>query len=192
MFLSGFDDVLLVAEAVDGNDALRLCADVQPEVVLMDLVLPDMDGIQLTQLIRSKYPDVRVVMLTSSKNEEQVRAALQAGAISYLVKNVSVYDMLNTIRLAHAGKPTLAPEATQALINLAVQSRTTPAHYKLTEREQKVLKLMVEGLSNQEIADQIFVSRSTVKNYVSTLLSKLGVQNRIEAVRLAVEQSLVE
>lgn len=192
MFLGGFDDLTLVGEADNGQDALRICGEITPHVILMDMMLPDTDGIHLTRAIRDQNPNVQVVMLTSSKDEALVQAALQAGAIGYMLKNISVHDMVHTIRMAHAGKPTLAPEATQALINLAVQPRRTPPTYNLTDRERTVLSLMVNGLSNQEIADQIFVSRSTVKVYVSTILSKLGVQNRIEAVRLAVEQSLVK
>lgn len=192
MFLGGFDDLILVGEADNGQDALRICGEIAPHVILMDMMLPDTDGIHLTRAIRDQNPNVQVVMLTSSKDEALVQAALQAGAIGYMLKNISVHDMVHTIRMAHAGKATLAPEATQALINLAVQSRSAPPTYNLTDRERTVLSLMVNGLSNQEIADQIFVSRSTVKVYVSTILSKLGVHNRIEAVRLAVEQSLVK
>jgi NarL family two-component system response regulator LiaR len=191
MFLNGFDDLLLVGEAATGQDATRLCSEIHPNVVLMDMILPDTDGVSLTRTLRAENPDIQVVMLTSSKEENLVQRALQAGAIGYMLKNVSVIDMVNTIRMAHAGKASLAPEAAQALINLAVQPPQTPVTYNLTERERTILKLMVDGLSNQQIADQIFVSRATVKAYVSTILSKLGVQNRIEAVRLAVEQSLV-
>jgi NarL family two-component system response regulator LiaR len=192
MFLDGFDDLLLVGEAATGQDAERLCHEFQPHVVLMDMMLPDTDGISLTRILRAENPNTQVVMLTSSKDGELVQRALQAGAIGYMLKNVSVTDMVNTIRLARAGKPSLAPEATQALINLAVQPPPVSVIRNLTERERTILKLMVDGLSNQQIADQIFVSRATVKAYVSTILSKLGVQNRIEAVRLAVQQSLVE
>jgi NarL family two-component system response regulator LiaR len=192
LFLHGFDDLALVGEAATGQDALRICAAVQPHVVLVDRVLPDMDGIDLTRAIREQNPGVQVVMLTSSAGEEIVQAALQAGAIGYMLKNISVEEMATTLRAAYAGKPSLAPEAAQALINLAVQPRSAIPDYNLTERERAILDLMVKGLSNQEIADQIFVSRATVKAYVSTILSKLGVQNRIEAVRLALEQSLVE
>ena len=189
-FLNGFDAFSLVAEAATGKDAVRLCADVKPDVVLMDMFLPDANGIQLTRTIREQNPDVQVVMLTSAKDDAQVHAALQAGAIGYMLKNVSIHEMVNMIQLAYAGKPALTSEATQALINFAVQP--PPVQYNLTEREQAILKLMVAGQSNQEIADKIFVSRSTVKNYVSTILAKLRVQNRIEAVRLAVEQSLFD
>lgn len=192
MFLSGFDDLTLVGEADNGQDALRLCDEIAPNVILMDMMLPDTDGIHLTRAIRDQNPTVQVVMLTSSKDEALVQAALQAGAIGYMLKNISVHDMVHTIRMAHAGKPTLGPEAAQALINLAMQPRNAAPTYNLTEREQTVLRLMVDGMSNQEIADQMFVSRSTIKVYVSTILSKLGVQNRIEAVRLALEQSLTK
>lgn len=190
-FLNGYDDLLLVGEAANGQDALRVCGEVKPQVILMDMMLPDMDGVTLTRSIRSLYPDTRVVMLTSSKDGDLVQAALQAGAIGYMLKNISVKEMAETIRAAYAGMPSLAPEATQALIDLTVQSRVAPPNYNLTERERIILKLMVQGLTNQEIADQIFVSRATVKVHVSTILSKLGVQNRVEAVRLAIQQSLV-
>lgn len=191
-FLNGFDDLLLVGEAANGQDALRICGDVQPDVIMMDMMLPDMDGIALTRAMRAAYPDVRIVMLTSAKDGDLVQGALQAGAISYMLKNISVWEMAETIRSAHAGKPSLAPEATQALIALTIQPRISTPTYNLTAREQTILKLMIQGLTNQEIADQIFVSRATVKVHVSTILSKLGVQNRVEAVRLALEESLVD
>lgn len=190
-FLNGYDDLLLVGEAANGQDALRVCGEVHPQVVLMDMMLPDMDGVALTRSIRGLYPDTQVVMLTSSKDGDLVQAALQAGAIGYMLKNISVKEMAKTIRAAYAGMPSLAPEATQALIDLTVQPRVSPPNYNLTERERTILKLLVQGLTNQEIADQIFVSRATVKVHVSTILSKLGVQNRVEAVRLAIQQSLV-
>lgn len=191
MFLSGFDDMSLVGEATNAVDAIRTCNEVQPHVILMDMMLPDTDGVTLTRAVRAQNPDVRVVILTSSKDESLVQAALQAGAIGYMLKNISVKEMAETIRSAYAGKPILAPEVTQTLINMTVNPRSTPPDYHLTERERMILNLMVDGLSNQEIADQIFVSRSTVKVYVSTILAKLGVQNRVEAVRVALQQSLV-
>ncbi len=193
MFLTGFADLTLVGEAGNAPDALRVCRDAQPDVVIMDMVLPDTDGITLTRTLRAQNPDVQVVMPTSSKEEVLVQGALQAGAIGYMLKNTSVIDMVNTIRAAYAGKPTLAPEVTQALIDWTLQAHTNhKPQFVLTERERTILRLMVKGLSNQEIADQIFVSRATVKVYVSTILSKLGVQNRVEAVRVALESSLVD
>jgi NarL family two-component system response regulator LiaR len=190
-FLSGFDDLVLVGEASNAEDAVRVCGEVQPDVILMDMFLPNMEGGTLTRAIRAQHPNVQVVILTSSKDEELVQSALRAGAISYMLKNISVMEMADTIRAAYAGKPTLAPEVTQTLINMTLHARNTSPSYNLTERELTILGLMAKGLSNQDIADQLFVSRATVKVYVSTILSKLGVQNRIEAVRLALQQSLV-
>ena len=191
VFLGGFDDLLLVGEAGTGRDAIRVCAEVQPDVILMDMMLPDMDGVAVTRAIRSQQPQVQVVMLTSSKDEALVQAALQAGAIGYMLKNISVLEMATTIRAAAAGKPMLSSEATQVLINMATQPRNPSRAYNLTSREQVILALLVQGLNNQAIADQLYVSRSTVKAYVSTILAKLGVSTRLDAVRLAVQQSLI-
>jgi len=191
MFLSGFDDLELVGEASNEAEAVRVCGEVAPQVILMDMMMPDTDGIALTRTLKAIYPDVRVVILTSSKEDYLIHGALQAGAIGYMLKNISVLEMAETIRAAHAGKPVLAPEVTQSLINMTLQPRVTVPQYHLTERERAVLTLMVEGLNNQIIADRIFVSRATVKAHVSTILSKLGVQNRIEAVRLAMQHALV-
>jgi NarL family two-component system response regulator LiaR len=192
MFLTGFDDLEMVGEAGNGADAIRLCGELQPHIVLMDMDMPDMDGIAATRVIRSQYPHIQVVILTGSKEDMLVQSALQAGAIGYMLKNISVTEMANVIRLAYVGKPSLSPEAAQSLINLAARP-TIPYHnYNLTPREQTILELMVKGLNNQEIADRIFVSRATVKANVSTILSKLGVDNRIDAVRIALQESLIK
>ncbi len=191
-FLNGFDDLQLVGEAATGAEAIRTCDALRPDVILMDMMLPDMDGIAVTRAIRAQNPAVQVVMLTSSKDEQLVQSALQAGAIGYMLKNISVMEMANTIRAAHVGKLVLAPEAAQLLINMAVNPRSATPSYHLTERERTILRLIVQGLNNQAIADQLFVSRATVKAYVSTLLSKLGVESRIDAVRVAMEQNLVQ
>lgn len=192
MFLDGFPDLELIGEAATGAEAIRLCGECQPHVILMDMALPDMDGIAATRAIREQYPGTQVVVLTGSQDDNLVQAALQAGAIGYLHKNVSVNDMAQAIRAAYAGKPSLSAEATQSLINLTMPSRNPMPSYNLTEREQTVLELLVEGLNNQEIADRLFVSRATVKACVSIILSKLGVESRVDAVTLALRASLVK
>lgn len=187
--LSAYDDLELAGEASNGAEAVRACARVKPDVVLMDLVMPEMDGATATRLIREQHPQVKVVALTSFKEDGLVQDALKAGAIGYLLKNVTADELANAIRAAHAGRPTLAPEATQVLINASTQPPAVGSD--LTEREREVLALMVEGLSNQDIARKLYVSQSTVKFHVSSILSKLYVSNRTEAVALAVKKKLV-
>lgn len=190
-FLLAFDDFELVGEAADGAEALALCARVHPDVALMDLVMPRMDGATATRAIRERFPEVQVLALTSFKEDNLVQDALKAGAIGYLLKNISADELANAIRAAHAGRPTLAPEAAQALIHTARNSDARLPGYDLTEREREVLALMVEGLNNTEISDKLIVSRSTVKFHVSNILSKLQVSSRTEAVALALQTNLV-
>jgi NarL family two-component system response regulator LiaR len=189
-FLSVFDDLELVAEVGTGEEAVRVCAEAQPDVVLMDLVMPGMDGAAATKAIRDKCPHIQVIALTSFKEQDLVEGALQAGAIGYLLKNVSADELADAIRAAHAGRPTLAPEAARALIQSAREPQAPG--YDLTEREREVLALMVEGLSNPEIAERMVVSRSTIKFHVSNVLSKLGAASRTEAVSLALKHKLVK
>lgn len=189
-FLMAYDDLELVGEAANGAQAVRMCPIVQPDVVLMDLVMPEMDGATATRLIREKCPHIQVIALTSFKEQELVQNALQAGAIGYLLKDISADELANAIRSAAAGKPTLAPEAAQALIQATRHPVETPGA-DLTEREREVLALMVEGLNNSEIAEKLFISRSTAKFHVSSILSKLGVASRTEAVAVAIKNRLV-
>jgi NarL family two-component system response regulator LiaR len=188
-FLKAFDDLELAGEAADGDEAVRRCAEAQPDVVLMDLMMPGLDGVAATRVIRERFPTVRVLALTSFQDEGLVQRALQAGAIGYLLKNVSADDLASAIRAAHAGRPTLAPEATQALVQAAAHP-PVPGH-DLTPREREVLALMVQGLSNTAIAARLVVSPSTAKAHVSSILAKLGVTSRTEAVALAMQHHLV-
>lgn len=188
-FLLVYDDLELVAEASNGEEAIRRCVETTPDVVLMDIMMPGMTGAEATRLLRQTCPSVQVVALTSFKDDALMQQTLQAGAIGFLFKNVSADDLAAAIRAAKVGRPTLAPEAAQALIHAVTQPN--PVGYDLTDREREVLSLMVKGFNNPEIADHLVISRSTVKFHVSSILSKLGVAGRTEAVALAVQQHLV-
>ncbi|MGD1118322.1 MAG: response regulator transcription factor [Dehalococcoidales bacterium] len=187
--LAVYDDMQLVGEAGDGEEAIRLCEHLQPDIVLMDLVMPKMDGVTATRTIKERWPRVQVIALTSFKEKEYVEGALKAGASGYLLKNVSADELVNAIRRAAAGQPSLSPEAAQVLIQKV--NEPPPPGQDMTGREREILALMVQGFSNTEIAERLFVSQSTVKFHVSNVLSKLGVTGRTEAVALAVKHHLV-
>lgn len=191
-FLLAYDDLELVGEAANGVEALAMAERRRPDVVLMDLVMPEMDGATATRLLRERHPEIQVIVLTSFKEEDMVQGALAAGAIGYLLKNVSADELVNAIRAARMGRPTLAPEATQVLIHSATHPKHPPLGHDLTERERDVLALMVTGLNNNEIAEKLVVSRSTVKYHVSNILSKLQAASRTEAVAYALQQKLVD
>ncbi|MBE3067206.1 MAG: response regulator transcription factor [Chloroflexi bacterium] len=188
-FLNVYDDLELAGEAESGQEAIQLCAQLQPDVVLMDMVMPDMDGATTTRLIRKQSPSIQVLALTSFKEEILVQSALQAGAIGYLLKDVSADELAQAIRAAHAGRATLSPEAAQALVHAA--SQPPALEHNLTERERVVLTLMVEGLNNTQIAARLTVSPSTIKSHVSNILSKLDVVSRTEAVAFALRHKLI-
>ncbi len=191
-FLMAFDDLELVGQACSGQEALRLCKILHPDVVLMDLVMPEMDGATATRLIRESCPHLQVIALTSFREDELVQGVLKAGAIGYLLKNVSADELAGAIRSAYAGRPTLAPEAAQVLISATQSAPRSSIGSDLTEREREVLRLMVEGLTNNQIAERLVVSRSTVKFHVSSILSKMGVASRTEAVATALQNHLMD
>lgn len=184
------DDLDLIGEAGDGEEAVKFCERNRPDVILMDLLMPKMDGVAATKAIKEKWPEIKVIVLTSFKEKEYVEGALKAGAVGYLLKNVSADELAASVRRAVDGQPSLSPEAAQVLIQ-KVNEPPLPGQ-DMTEREREILALMVEGLSNNEIADRLIVSQSTVKFHVSNVLSKLGVASRTEAVALAVKHKLVK
>jgi two-component system, NarL family, response regulator LiaR len=189
-FLKVFADLELVGEAAGGEAAVQLCERIRPDIVLMDMVMPEMDGATATRAIRQRFPSVQVIALTSFTEEDLVQRAIQAGAIGYLIKDVSAEELAEAIRAAHAGRGTLSPAALQVLIRTSGRS-PTPGD-DLTAREREVLALMAEGLSNTEIAKKLIVSPSTIKSHVSNILSKLEVTSRTEAVALAIRMRLVD
>lgn len=187
-FLSVNPDLELVGEAENGQQAVARAGQLQPDVILMDLMMPVMDGIAATQAIKHQHLAIQIVALTSFQEDELVQNALRAGAIGYLMKNVTARELAAAIRSAKAGKMTLSSEAAQALVRANQQAQEPES---LTEREREVLKLMVEGLNNAEIAERLVVSLSTVKYHISNILGKLGVDNRVSAVTLAIQRKLV-
>lgn len=186
-FLMVTEDLQLVGEASNGAEAVRLCGERRPDVVLMDLKLPGVDGVTATREIGSLYPGVRVLALTSYDEPGLVQAALDAGAIGYLLKTVSTEDLAAAIRAAFSGQPTLSPEVAQ----LVGKHPGQPLGFDLTGREREVLTLMAEGLNNREIANRLAISRSTAKNHVSSILRKFGASTRVEAVKLAIKHRLL-
>lgn len=187
-FLKVYDDLLLVGEAESGEEAVDICPEIMPDVILMDMGLPNMDGASATRAIRKQFPQIQVIALTTFKEGDLIKSALDAGAIGYLLKNVSVEELAQSIRAANTGKLTLSGEVAQALINKA---NVPPMPGKdLTDRELIVLGLMIEGLNNTQIAGRLIVRPSTVKSHVSHILSKQGVASRTEAVSLALRSKL--
>lgn len=191
-FLKVRPELELVGEGSSGEEALRLCQALQPDVVLMDLKMPGMDGVTATRIITEKHSNIRVIVLTSFHEEDLVRKALGAGAISYLLKNVSALELTKAIQSAHAGLSTLTREAMEALARPASEASQDITVFDLTRRELEVLALMVEGLTNPDIAERLVVSRSTVKAHVSNILRKLTAANRSEAVSIALKHKLLE
>jgi two-component system, NarL family, response regulator LiaR len=188
-FLMVYPDFEMVGEAENGEEAVTRAPLLRPDVILMDLVMPGMDGVTTTRAIRQRYPNIQIVVLTSFKDDNLVQGALQAGAIGYLLKNVSASELAAAIRSAYARRMTLSSEAAQVLVDSTTQS--LPASDDLTEREREVLALMVEGLNNNEIAERLIVSPSTVKFHIANIFMKLGVDNRVGAVTTALQRKLV-
>ena len=192
VFISLYDDIEVVGEARNGQQAVEQCATHQPDVVLMDMVMPVMDGPTATRLIRGQFPQVQVVALTSFDEEEIVQRAIEAGAVGYLYKDVEEDELIDAIRSAREGRPVLAPEAMKALMDRTVAPVESPAVEPLTKREQEVLSLVAQGMTNPQIAEQLVISTSTVQFHVHNILGKLGVGTRTEAVAMAIQSKLIE
>jgi NarL family two-component system response regulator LiaR len=192
VFISLYDDIEVVGEARNGQQAVEQCATHQPDVVLMDMVMPVMDGPTATRLIREQFPQVQVVALTSFDEEEIVQRAIEAGAVGYLYKDVEEDELIDAIRSAREGRPVLAPEAMKALMDRTVAPVELPAVEPLTKREREVLSLVAQGMTNPQIAEQLVISTSTVQFHVHNILGKLGVGTRTEAVAMAIQSKLID
>jgi NarL family two-component system response regulator LiaR len=190
LLLLAYEDLELIGETRSGSEALRLCGQLHPDVVLMDMMMPGMDGATTTQAIKEQYPDIQILVLSSFADDKSVQRVMQAGAIGYLLKDVPIDELADGIRAAAAGQAVVAPEAVQALVR-AASPQAPQLGYDLTERQLEVLALLVDGLTNNEIAERLIVSPYTVRNHVGEILSKLGTGTRTEAATLAVRLGLV-
>ena len=188
-FLRDYEDLELLGEAKNGLEAVQLCRRKQPDVILMDLMMPEMDGIAATRAILAEYPQIKIIAMTSFEEEQLVQGVLAAGAISYLIKNVTSDDLARAIREAASGRSTLSPEAARVLVQAT--RPTKQLVFDLTEREREVLNLVVQGHSNQQIAETLVISLATVKAHISSILSKLQVSSRAEASAYAIKHKLV-
>ena len=179
-------DIELVGEAANGEDALKLCHELQPDVALIDLMMPEIDGIATTRMIREQYPDVKILILTSFSTQDLVHQAIEAGANSYILKDASTEEIINSIRLTYHGLTIMSPDVTKIL------AAPLPFDVIFTPRQLQVLKLMIQGLNNTQIGKILCISSYTARFHVSEILNKLGVSNRTEAVALALRQKLVQ
>lgn len=191
-YLSAQTDIEVVAEAENGSKAVELALQLKPDVILMDLVMDEMDGIEATRKIIEAWKEAKIIIVTSFLDDEKVYPALQAGATSYMLKTSKASEIARAVRETYQGQIVLEPEVTDKMMTKMREKKSTPLHEELTTREMEILLLMAEGKSNQEIADQLFIALKTVKTHVSNILSKLQVQDRTQAVIYAFKHSLVE
>ncbi len=190
-FLSTQPDIEVVAEASDGQGGALLALEHRPDVILMDLVMEPVDGVEGTRLIRKDWPEAKILVVTSFLDDEKVYPVIEAGAMSYVLKTASAFDIAEAIRKTANGQSVMAAQVTGKMME-RLRRPTTHLHDDLTEREQEVLQLMARGMANQEIADELFISLKTVKTHVSNILSKLDVVDRTQAVVYAFKHNLVK
>jgi two-component system, NarL family, response regulator LiaR len=191
-YLSAQPDIEVVGEADNGRAGVEMALSLRPDIILMDLVMKEMDGIEATRQIIEKWPEAKIIIVTSFLDDEKVYPALEAGATSYMLKTSKASEIANAVRATYAGQPVLEPEVTGKMMMKMRQKNTILPHEELTEREMEVLKLIAEGKTNQEIADELFIALKTVKTHVSNILSKLQVQDRTQAVIYAFRHSIVK
>lgn len=193
-FLAGYAHLVLAAEAETGLEALALCKQHKIDIILMDLKMPEMDGIEAIQAIKKDYPHIQIIALTNYSEQDLLQRALKAGANGYLLKDVAVDDLVKAIEAAYAGEPVMAPQATRMLIEMATQEGSSPYEDKfgLTPRELDVLRLMAQGRTNRQIASDLDLSPATVKTYVSNILAKMAVSSRAEAVATAMQHHMLD
>jgi len=191
-YLQAQPDMEVVGEAVNGQEAVEMALQLKPDIILMDMVMPIMNGAEATKEIVSKWPEAKVMIVTSFLEDDKVYPALEAGAVSYLLKTSKASQIADAIRGTLDGRPVLEPEVTNKMMRRMRAGNERSLHDELTEREFEVLLLMAKGKSNQEIADELFIALKTVKTHVSNILSKLDVQDRTQAVIYAFQKNLVE
>lgn len=185
-----YDDIEVVAEAENGKEVIEICEKYKPDIVIMDMVMPILDGAEATSQLINKFPDIKVIALTSFNDKDLIKKSLKAGAISFILKNITGAKLVKTIKDVYKGKYELSTYATKILLTELREKNDD--NINLTKREKEILTLIVEGLSNKEIAKRMFLSNSTIQFHVSNVLSKLGVSKRTEAAYLALKQKLVE
>ncbi|MBU9721926.1 MULTISPECIES: response regulator [Bacillaceae] len=189
-YLTTQKDIDVIAEADDGGEAVELALKLKPDIILMDLVMKKMDGIEATRRIVEQWPDAKIIIVTSFVDDEKVYPALEAGAVSYMLKTSKAKDIADAIRSTYEGQSILEPEVTGKIMSRMRQKPERNLHEALTEREMDVLRLMAEGKANQEIADELFIALKTVKVHVSNILGKLEVHDRTQAVIYAFNHKL--
>ncbi|HAQ07879.1 MAG TPA: DNA-binding response regulator [Bacillus bacterium] len=191
-YLSAQPDIEVIGEADNGKTGVEMALSLRPDIILMDLVMKEMDGIEATRQIIEKWPDAKIIIVTSFLDDEKVYPALEAGATSYMLKTSKASEIANAVRITYSGQPVLEPEVTGKMMMKMRQKNTLLPHEELTDREMEILKLLAEGKTNQEIADELFIALKTVKTHVSNILSKLQVQDRTQAVIYAFRHSIVK
>lgn len=191
-FISVNEDLEFVGEAGNGEEAIEQCAALHPDVVLMDLKMPVMDGPTAIEHIRARFPEVQIVALTSFDDESLAKRALEAGAIGYLFKDAEEEELISAIQLASVGRGVLVPEAMRALVDRSNQEGAQAYRVRLTEREQEILRLVARGLTNPQMAERLVISVSTVNFHVHNILDKLGAKTRTEAVSIAMREDLID